>query len=380
MKGSQQRMSRALAAGVGVTLTLGVVFWAYNLGKTQGAASQKPATPHTPAVAIVPPPPAAAAPTTAPAPNSAVLTTPTGPTTAPSALLAAVDTERVGPTTRATGGNAQIASAVNPGKAPKAVAEVQVAGGTPMADAKAKMDAGKTLEARRILNAAITSGKLSDADTKSAKEMLSKANQTVIFSSQRFDDPPYVETITVEKGSAFSKIAIKAETTPELLMRINNISNPSKLQAGKSLKVVKGPFNAVVTKSAFTIDLWQGAPGEKGSMYVMTLPVGLGKDDSTPTGAWAVGAKLKNPAYYSPHGEGVIAADDPKNPLGEYWMTLIGTEGQAVGKQSYGIHGTIDPDSIGKMESMGCIRMRNEDVAKVFELLSEGKSIVVVKD
>jgi len=40
MKGSQQKMSRALAAGVGVTLTLGLVFWAYNLGKTQGAASR----------------------------------------------------------------------------------------------------------------------------------------------------------------------------------------------------------------------------------------------------------------------------------------------------------------------------------------------------
>jgi lipoprotein-anchoring transpeptidase ErfK/SrfK len=59
---------------------------------------------------------------------------------------------------------------------------------------------------------------------------------------------------------------------------------------------------------------------------------------------------------------------------------LNGIEGGAVGKNSYGIHGTIDPTSIGREESMGCIRMRNEDVKIVYELLVEGKSTIVVKE
>ena len=66
--------------------------------------------------------------------------------------------------------------------------------------------------------------------------------------------------------------------------------------------------------------------------------------------------------------------------MGEFWIGLSGTDGQAVGKTSYGIHGTIDPSSIGKQESMGCIRMKNEDVAQVFEMLVEGKSTVTVRD
>ena len=90
--------------------------------------------------------------------------------------------------------------------------------------------------------------------------------------------------------------------------------------------------------------------------------------------------KIKKPTYYSPRGEGVIAADDPANPLGGYWIGLSGIDGQAVGKTSYGIHGTIHPESIGKMESMGCIRLKSEDIALVFEMLVEGKSTVVVKD
>ena len=87
-----------------------------------------------------------------------------------------------------------------------------------------------------------------------------------------------------------------------------------------------------------------------------------------------------NAARFCTTSEGVIEAGDPKNPLGQFWLGLAGVDGHALGKTSYGIHGTIDPDSIGKQASMGCIRMRNEDVEQVFELLVEGKSTVTVKD
>ena len=62
------------------------------------------------------------------------------------------------------------------------------------------------------------------------------------------------------------------------------------------------------------MDIYVGAAPARGSMYVMSFPVGLGLDDSTPTGMWLVDPhkKLKNPTYYSPRGEGVIAAGDPR--------------------------------------------------------------------
>ena len=55
-------------------------------------------------------------------------------------------------------------------------------------------------------------------------------------------------------------------------------------------------------KKEFRLDVWLGEPDAKGSMYMTTFPVGLGKDDSTPDGIWAIQNKLKNPAYYSPRG------------------------------------------------------------------------------
>jgi len=252
--------------------------------------------------------------------------------------------------------------------------------GVPLVDAKAKLDAGKLLDARRILNAALTSGALSEPDAKAAKLMLNDINAVVVFSSKRFADDELGGTFSVPQGGVLEKIANRYDVSAELLMRINGITDPTKLQAGKDIKINKGPINAVVDKSDFTLELWLGEPDSKSGTYVTSYPVGLGKDDGTPTGVWAVQDKLPNPAYYSPRGEGVIDADDPKNPLGEHWIGLSGTDGHAVGKQSYGIHGTIDPSSIGKSESMGCIRLTNENVAKVYEVLKEGKSTVTVRE
>jgi lipoprotein-anchoring transpeptidase ErfK/SrfK len=43
--------------------------------------------------------------------------------------------------------------------------------------------------------------------------------------------------------------------------------------------------------------------------------------------------------------------------------------------KGYGIHGTWDKDSIGKAESAGCIRLRNEDVEELFLLVPVGTPV-----
>jgi lipoprotein-anchoring transpeptidase ErfK/SrfK len=243
------------------------------------------------------------------------------------------------------------------------------------------VDAGKFLQAREELNDALQGGSLDESQTTAVKAKISDINQTIIFGKQRFADDPYGGAYVVKPGDSLAKIAVAHDTTWDLLSRINGI-DPKKLRAGATIKLVQGPFFAVVDKTKFTMDMYLGGlPGEKSAMYVTTYRVGLGKDDSTPPGTWMVEPqrKLRHPTYYSPRGEGVIAADDPANPLGGYWIGLTGTDGQAVGKESYGIHGTIDPTSIGKQSSMGCIRMGNDDIPVVFEMLVEGKSVVLVK-
>jgi lipoprotein-anchoring transpeptidase ErfK/SrfK len=110
-----------------------------------------------------------------------------------------------------------------------------------------------------------------------------------------------------------------------------------------------------------------------GGVYIRSFGVGLGKDDKTPEGRFTVETKKKNPDWY--RGGRVIPYGSPENQLGTRWLGFKRTP-QAAG---YGIHGTDRPDSIGKAVSEGCIRMRNEDVEELFEWVSEGTEVVIVR-
>lgn len=344
-----RRISRSLIGILVVTLVLGLVFYLKNLSSTQAEEPKPPAVaaPQSRVIQAAQQKPAgpAALPATQPAARNLA------PATAPSAVTPAIEAPK-----------------------PQSTA--------PLAEATAKKDAGDLLGARRILNAALTGGKLSSTDSDAARKIISDLNQTIVFSPKRFADDEFGGTYSVQSGDVLQKIAEKHEVPWELLMRLNGMTDPRRLRAGQTIKVVHGPFNCVVSKSRFTLDVYLGPAAQPGSLYITTFPVGLGSNDSTPTGTWLVeaGRKLKNPTYYSPRGEGVIEADDPKNPLGERWIGLTGIDGHAVGKASYGIHGTIDESSIGKMESMGCIRLKNADVEWLFDLLVDGKSSVVVRE
>ena len=249
-----------------------------------------------------------------------------------------------------------------------------------LADAKAKVAANDLLTARKLLNDALVAGGMTDADTAAVKKQTADLQSVLLFGRHFYTGDTLAGTITVPPGANLASIAKQHAVPFELLMQINGMTDAKRLQSGKSLKVINGPFCAVVTKGKFTLDLYLGGPGGAGSTYVASYPVGLGENDSTPTGTWEIKNKQVKPDYDGTHEEGHIPYGDPRNPLGPCWMGLEGTDGHAIGAEHYGIHGTIDPTSIGKMSSQGCVRLRNEDVTVVYKLLVEKKSKVKVVD
>lgn len=44
----------------------------------------------------------------------------------------------------------------------------------------------------------------------------------------------------------------------------------------------------------------------------------------------------------------------------------------------FGIHGTLDTNSVGWASSHGCIRMKNEDVAELYEYIPTGTKVTIV--
>jgi lipoprotein-anchoring transpeptidase ErfK/SrfK len=360
--GRSHRVSRSLLGLLSVVLVLGFVFYLNNVrqSRAQEAAEAKAkAQPHTAAAGTSGA--AAGSPSTA-----TVATTPLIRLTPPATQPGQLPERPLNPT---------VANPVN--SAPTAPPAAGL-----LAEASAKKSAGDLLASRKMLNQALLSRRISPTEAESAKQVLAEINQAMVFSPKVFAGDEFSGEYTVRSGQLLRSIAEKHEVPWELLARLNGLSDPRKLRAGQNIKIVTGPFHAVVSKSRFNLDIYLGSPGEQGSLYIRSFDVGLGANDSTPTGSWLVEThkKIKNPTYFSPRGEGVIDADDPRNPLGERWIGLTGIDGQAIGKQSYGIHGTIEPDSIGKQASMGCIRLRNEDAELLFDLLTEGKSLVVVKE
>src|SRR5690606_17360449 len=171
------------------------------------------------------------------------------------------------------------------------------------------------------------------------RERMDPLAQKIYFLNSRH----YMDAYEVQPGDTLQEIARKDDVSWQYLARLNRV-DPRRVRAGQRLKVIKGPFSAIVDLSDYELAI------HAHGYFVTRYPVGIGKDGSSPIGKFAVLEKLVDPTYYGP--DGVVNHDDPANPLGERWIDI---------GNSYGIHGTIDPASIGKSESQGCIRLHNDD-------------------
>lgn len=83
--------------------------------------------------------------------------------------------------------------------------------------------------------------------------------------------------------------------------------------------------------------------------------------------------RVIDPTYYPPNWwerDLEPIPPGPENPVGTRWLGLDFA--------GYGIHGTNNPDSVGKAMSAGCIRMYNEDVEELTELITIGTPVSLV--
>lgn len=234
--------------------------------------------------------------------------------------------------------------------------------------------------ARALLSRVLREPRLSRAEANLLRDELSAINAQLVFGRVVEPGDPLVEEYKVAAGDSLSRIASRRElaTHWKLIQRVNGLSDPTKIRLGQPLKLVRGPFHAIVDKSDFRMDIWHGPPSDPTRwIYIRSFDVGLGEEDGTPVGTFVISAnKLENPGWVNPrNGQERYAPNDPKNPIGEFWLGLDGV-GASQGVTGYGIHGTIDPSSVGKNMSMGCVRLRDEDIAVVYELLAEQVSVV----
>ena len=106
---------------------------------------------------------------------------------------------------------------------------------------------------------------------------------------------------------------------------------------------------------------------------VAQFPVTTGSSQfPLPIGQWKVTTYAFTPPFnYQPDilvnpktDEEVQLPPGPNGPVGIAWLDLT--------KEHYGIHGTNEPQTIGRAESSGCIRMTNWDVLRLSRIMKPG--------
>lgn len=242
------------------------------------------------------------------------------------------------------------------------------------------MAAGRLVEARTSYARAFMHSEVSKSDLEVIRQKLTTINEDLVFSAKVTPGDPLVESYTVVAGDALEKIRKKRDLTTEwmLIQRVNRMPNANALKVGQKLKLVRGPFHAVVRKSEYRLDLFAGSPDEPDNwLYIRSFKVGLGDNNGTPLGTFQIRNKMQNPDWRNPRTGEKFGKDDPKNPIGEYWLGWQGL-GDSAPITGYGIHGTVEPDSIGQSKSMGCVRLLDDDVKLVYELLATRISVVRV--
>lgn len=246
---------------------------------------------------------------------------------------------------------------------------------------------GKLVEGRGKLAGALLSGKLPGNLEPKAREALTDLADKTFFSRRLFRDDPYTFAYKLQPGEVLTKVErkLKLRVPWQLILRINRIRDARKIEPADRLKMIRGPFHAVVTKSEYAMDVYlQDA-------FVRRFKVGIGAAETpTPEGFFraTLGGKLTNATYTPPASTGKpqirIFPGQRDYPLdkGGHWISLCGIPEKGndiTDDEGYGIHGTNDPDSIGRPVSMGCIRLSDKDIKLLFGMLYEKWSTVEVR-
>lgn len=219
-------------------------------------------------------------------------------------------------------------------------------------------DQGNIIEAKALYKEAMATIKDVNA-LKDIQDKIEKMNMKIIFSM--YQDNCSQEYI-VKAKDVLSKIAKKYKTTVNLIKRSNGLESDT-IRLGQKLKVNICSFSIVVDKSQNILLL------KRNGEVLKTYIVSTGKDGNTPIGKFAIVNKLVKPTWFRTGA--VIPPDSPENVLGSRWL--------GFNLKGYGIHGTNDPDNLGKQITLGCVRMRNEDVNELFDMVPVETEVIIIE-
>ncbi|MFM8892159.1 MAG: LysM peptidoglycan-binding domain-containing protein, partial [Planctomycetia bacterium] len=227
---------------------------------------------------------------------------------------------------------------------------------TAWADAHDKLAAGRYAEALGVLSTWHDDPSLGLEESQRLEDLLGQLAGTVLYSQKDFLRPLHV----VEPGETLLSIAAPLAVPWQLLAKINGVADPAKLVAGESLKLVQGPFDAVVSVSRRRLTL------RVGGNYAGTFPVVVGRQLRDRMGS----------AFP------VVAADRPGQPTdakGAVQAAWSQAAPRAITlSEGLAIEGVPDPSALTEDTIPGTsLVVSDRDLADLADILGPGSRIIV---
>ncbi|MCX7826317.1 MAG: L,D-transpeptidase family protein [Verrucomicrobiae bacterium] len=217
---------------------------------------------------------------------------------------------------------------------------------------------GKLAEARDLLRECL----LKTSDPSSVAEVQKALGEINIRLILSLEPAPEKRDYVVQPGDSLKKIAQQFGTTVECIVKANNLRDASVIQPGQRLRVTPTKFAVTVSRKDNTLLVT-----DDGKFFKL-YRVGTGQYSTTPTGSFQIADRIPNPVWWREDGQ-AIPFGHKDNILGKYWL--------ALNIPRYGIHGTWEPESIGRQSSAGCVRLLNDDIEELFIILPVGTPVQI---
>lgn len=186
-------------------------------------------------------------------------------------------------------------------------------------------------------------------------------------------------------SSALELAAERYRASPRLLQRLNPAVDWTAIVAGQAIKVPAiGPVTVPGRAALVSIRLEEREleVSDPEGRVIAHFPVSIARHvEKRPLGELRVVVAVPNPNYtFDPAvfpesaearelGRKLIVPPGPNNPVGRVWIGLD--------RPGYGIHGTPDPEKVGRTESHGCFRLANWDALTLLKLVWVGMPVEV---
>ena len=225
---------------------------------------------------------------------------------------------------------------------------------TAWTDAHEKLAAGRYAEALAALSIWHDDPSLGLEESQRLEDLLGQLAGTVIYSQQDLLLPPHV----VAAGETLPAVALPLGISWQLLGKINGVANPQDLVPGEHLKVLRGPFDAVVSVSRRRVSL------QLGGYYAGSFPIVIGRTFLARVGTSIPVAEVRRGADRGSLAATALPVDAAAKPA------IVLADGLLI-------EAAEDPGMAGDASPSSSLIVSVRDFAELLDILGPGSKVLI---